>query len=329
MLALSSHSVDKLLIVEFQVKGKPLRSKVEVSVLPRAGRRPRALRGASTWARRRTLAVVAVVLPALALPAAASAQTLVGGGSSAAQPYMLELFKAYSKTHKRVQFKYIANGGNAGVQEVQAGRFQFAINTRPPEPSDGGTSYVKLFLDGLCVAVNKDNSLSNITTSNLKNIFLGVDTNWSQVAGSNLSTTIDPIGRNSAAGQYTFFQQSVLGGADAGRERPPGHLRRPRADRGREGPQLDRIRRSRTLRQPGQEADDQRQSLRPGRDQERELPAVPLRLGRVPDEGTRARRCSRSSAGCGPAPPPGRSSTKPARLPRSTSSSYSRRATDR
>lgn len=157
--------------------------------------------------------MVAVVLPALALPAAASAQTLVGGGSSAAQPYMLELFKAYSKTHKRVQFKYIANGGNAGVQQVQAGRFQFAINTRPPEPSDGGTSYVKLFLDGLCVAVNKDNSLSNITTSNLKNIFLGVDTNWSQVAGSNLSTTIDPIGRNSAAGQYTFFQQSVLGGA--------------------------------------------------------------------------------------------------------------------
>ncbi len=47
----------------------------------------------------------------------------------------------------------------------------------------------------------------------LKNVFLGVDTNWNQVPGSNRSTTIDPIGRNSAAGQYTFFQQSVLGGA--------------------------------------------------------------------------------------------------------------------
>ena len=32
------------------------------------------------------------------------------------------------------------------------------------------------------------------------------------MGGSNLSTTIDPIGRNSSAGQYTFFQQSVLGG---------------------------------------------------------------------------------------------------------------------
>ena len=46
---------------------------------------------------------------------------------------------------------------------IQQGRFQFAINTRPPEASDGGTSYVKLFLDGLCIAVNKGNSISNIS----------------------------------------------------------------------------------------------------------------------------------------------------------------------
>ncbi len=40
-----------------------------------------------------------------------------------------------------------------------------------------------------------------------------MDTAWNQVGGSNLSTTIDPVGRNSSAGSYTFFQQAVLGGA--------------------------------------------------------------------------------------------------------------------
>jgi ABC-type phosphate transport system substrate-binding protein len=59
----------------------------------------------------------------------------------------------------------------------------------------------------------QSNSISDISLSALKNVFLGVDTSWNQAGGSNLSTTIDPIGRNSAAGQYTFFQQSVLGGA--------------------------------------------------------------------------------------------------------------------
>jgi phosphate transport system substrate-binding protein len=163
--------------------------------------------------RARTLVALGASLSVLAVPAAAHAVTLTGSGSSAAQPYMLELFKGYSKLHKQVRFKYVPDGGNAGVKDVQAGRVQFAINTRPPEPSDAGTTYDKLFLDGLCIGVNSSNSISNISLGDLKNIFLGIDTSWNQVPGSNRSTTIDPIGRNSAAGQYTFFQQSVLGGA--------------------------------------------------------------------------------------------------------------------
>lgn len=163
--------------------------------------------------RAKAMSALAVTAVTLAVPAAASATKLIGSGSSAAQPYMLELFKGYSNVHHNIQFKYVADGGNAGVKDVQAGRAQFAINTRPPLPSDSGTTYEKLFLDGLCIVVNKANSISNIPLTSLKNVFLGVDNNWGQVGGSNLATTIDPIGRNSSAGQYTFFQQSVLGGS--------------------------------------------------------------------------------------------------------------------
>ena len=89
----------------------------------------------------RAVTALAVSLPLLALAPAAQAVTLTGSGSSAAQPYMLELFKAYSRIHRNVHFKYIPDGGNAGVKDVQAGRVLFAINTRPPEPSDAGTTY--------------------------------------------------------------------------------------------------------------------------------------------------------------------------------------------
>jgi phosphate transport system substrate-binding protein len=125
---------------------------------------------------------------------------------------MLKLFKGYNQVHPSIRFSYNPDGGNAGVQDVQAGRSEFAIQTRPPLPSDAGTTYFKLFLDGLCIAVNPSNHLSNISMSQLKDIFLGTDTNWSQIPGSGLSTTIDPVGRNSSAGAYTFFQQAVLGG---------------------------------------------------------------------------------------------------------------------
>lgn len=158
-------------------------------------------------------AVIAGVFLGLA-PAASASTTLIGSGSSGAQPYMLKLFAGYSQIHHNITFRYNPDGGNAGVQDVQAGRSEFAINTRPPLPSDGGTTYFKLFLDALCIAVNPSNHLSNISTSQLKNIFLGTDTTWNQIPGSGLGhATIDPVGRNSSAGAYTFFQQAVLDGA--------------------------------------------------------------------------------------------------------------------
>jgi phosphate transport system substrate-binding protein len=146
----------------------------------------------------------------VALPASAGATTLFGSGSSAEQPILNVLYKGYNKLHPNIRFNYLPDGGNAGVTDVQAGRRLFAVNTRPPLPSDAGTTYFKLWLDGLCIAVNPHNSLSNLTIAQTKDIFTGLTTNWSQVAGGNLTTTIDPIGRNSSAGLYTFFQQAVL-----------------------------------------------------------------------------------------------------------------------
>jgi phosphate transport system substrate-binding protein len=163
------------------------------------------------------LASVGIAASAIALAVPASSQakaqtiTLLGSGSSAAQPYMLKLFKAYSELHPNVHFSYAPDGGNAGVSDVQSGRSEFAIQTAPPVPADSGTIFDKLFLDALCVDVNKSNSIANVSTSDLKNIFTGVDSNWGQVSGSNLSSTIDPYGRTPTAGQYTFFKSAVLG----------------------------------------------------------------------------------------------------------------------
>jgi phosphate transport system substrate-binding protein len=150
---------------------------------------------------------------ALAVPAAAGAVTLQGAGSSAEQPILLNLFAAYKKLHHNIRFTYNPNGGNAGVKYVQEHRALFAVNTRPPLKSDAGTTYIKIFLDGLCVAVNPRNSLSNLSITNTANIFLGLDTTWNQVPDNNLgSATIEPVGRASTAGSYTFFQSAVLNG---------------------------------------------------------------------------------------------------------------------
>ena len=90
------------------------------------------------------------------------------------------------------------------------GTSQFAGQARPPLPSDAGTTYIKLYLDGLCIDVNPANNLSNISIPQVADIYHAVTTNWSEVPGSNLTTTIDPVGRDTNGGTYNFFLQAVL-----------------------------------------------------------------------------------------------------------------------
>jgi phosphate transport system substrate-binding protein len=158
----------------------------------------------------KTLAIAAISLLGLAAPASAGAVTLIGSGSVAAQPVLQALFATYTKkVNHQVHFVYTANGGNAGVKDVQNGTSQFAGQARTPLPSDAGTTYVKFYLDGLCLDVNPKNSLGNISIQQTHDIYRGLLTNWSQV-GSNLTTTIDPVGRDTNGGTYNFFLQAVL-----------------------------------------------------------------------------------------------------------------------
>jgi phosphate transport system substrate-binding protein len=159
----------------------------------------------------KTLAITAMAVLGLAVPASAGAQTLIGSGSVAAQPVLQALFKGYEKNvNPKIHFTYTADGGNAGIKDVQNGTSQFAGQARTPLPSDAGTTYIKLYLDGLCMDVNPKNKLTNITIESLHDIYRGLLTNWGQVPGSGLETTIDPVGRDTNGGTYTFFLQSVL-----------------------------------------------------------------------------------------------------------------------
>ncbi len=159
----------------------------------------------------KTLAIAAIALLGLAVPASAGAQTLIGSGSVAAQPVLEALFKTYTKkVNHKIHFIYTADGGNAGIKDVQTGKSQFAGQARTPLPSDAGTTYIALYLDGLCLDVNNQNKLSNVTIEQLRDIYLGLTTNWSSIPGSNLTSTIDPVGRDTNGGTYTFFLQAVL-----------------------------------------------------------------------------------------------------------------------
>lgn len=160
------------------------------------------------------LALVATLLVAsFAVASSASAAgTITGSGSVAMEPYIRALIRGYKKVDPSVTINYTANGGNAGVKDVQTGRSNFAGQARPPVAADAGTVYSKGFKDGMCIVVNPKNKLTNISLQQVSDIYTATTTSWSALPKSGLSTTIAPFGRESNAGQYTFFLQAVLNG---------------------------------------------------------------------------------------------------------------------
>ena len=89
--------------------------------------------------RGRTFAVALATAGLAVAPSAASAKTIIGSGSSVAEPYLRALFAGYNKVKPKVKFIYTADGGNAGVKDVQQKR-RARSRSRPARrcPSDSG-----------------------------------------------------------------------------------------------------------------------------------------------------------------------------------------------
>jgi phosphate transport system substrate-binding protein len=66
--------------------------------------------------------------------------------------------------------------------------------------------------DGIAIVVNPANPVSELTLAQLKDIYTGATTDWSQVGGG--AGAILLFSRESSSGTYVFFQEHVLQKAD-------------------------------------------------------------------------------------------------------------------
>ena len=60
-------------------------------------------------------------------------------------------------------------------------------------------------IDGIAVVVNPENTVSNLTTDQLKQIYTGEVTNWSEVGGPDMSIVV--VGRESGSGTRGAFEE--------------------------------------------------------------------------------------------------------------------------
>jgi len=101
--------------------------------------------------------------------------------------------------------------GSAGIEAVSAGTAQVGTSSRDlkPEEADLGLVDTPIAYDGIAVIVSPTNPVSDLSMDELRDIFAGEITNWSEVGGEDRA--IDLVNRDEASGTREAFKKIVMG----------------------------------------------------------------------------------------------------------------------
>ena len=108
---------------------------------------------------------------------------IVVAGSSSVTPVMEKLLEAYQKVNTGAKIELQESDSTTGMTAAIDGTCDIGMASRElkdSEKSAGLTNQV-IALDGIAVIVNNKNSASNITSEQVKEIFTGETTDWSNV----------------------------------------------------------------------------------------------------------------------------------------------------
>lgn len=105
------------------------------------------------------------------------------GGSSSVTPVMEKLKEAYVKVNPDVTIDVQQNDSSSGMKGAIEGIYDIGMASRDVKDSEkeAGLNTIKIALDGIAVIVNKDNTLDSITSEQIKNIYTGSLTKWSEI----------------------------------------------------------------------------------------------------------------------------------------------------
>jgi len=108
---------------------------------------------------------------------------IVVAGSSSVSPLMEKLIEAYKAVNDNAEVELQQSDSTTGISSASEGLCDIGMASRElkdSEKSEGLTATV-IAKDGIAVIVNKKNSLSGLTAEQVKQIFTGEITAWSDV----------------------------------------------------------------------------------------------------------------------------------------------------
>ncbi|MBP7120794.1 MAG: phosphate ABC transporter substrate-binding protein [Methanolinea sp.] len=135
-------------------------------------------------------------------------------GSTTVLPIAQKAADAYMATHANADIQVTGGGSSVGVQAAGEKTADIGMSSRDVKP-DEMKKYPELVVttigkDGVALIINPGNTVTSLSTAQIKGIYNGNFTNWKEVGGADRAIVV--VGRDSASGTREFFTSSVMGG---------------------------------------------------------------------------------------------------------------------
>jgi phosphate transport system substrate-binding protein len=135
--------------------------------------------------------------------------TVTVAGSTSVSPLMELLTAEYAKLRSHVKFNISATGSGDGIKAVPAETAEIGMSSRELSPAEIGTGIDEhlIAIDGIAVIVNAGNPVSNLSIDQIRDIYTGAATDWSQVGGK--AGKIAVVSREPGSGTRGAFEEIV------------------------------------------------------------------------------------------------------------------------
>ena len=127
-------------------------------------------------------------------------QKLIVTGSSTVAPLITENAKRFEKSHPKTRIDVQTGGSSRGIVDVRKNLADIGMVSRALKPNENDLTAHTVALDGITLIVHKDNPITELTHTDLVNIYTGKSNNWKLFGGRNKEIVVV----NKAEGRSTL-----------------------------------------------------------------------------------------------------------------------------
>ena len=126
---------------------------------------------------------IAVVENAAAFEGGKVSGKIVIAGSSSVTPVMEKLAEAYMAINSNVEIELQQSDSSSGMTSTREGVWDIGMASRELKDSEieAGLVPMTIAMDGIAVIVSNDNEVNGLTTEQVRDIYMGEITEWSDV----------------------------------------------------------------------------------------------------------------------------------------------------